>query len=64
MSNEKRSVFKKSGGLRRTMPVHYVPKGGSLAFCGRWSGGVFFTDKADKKHVGCKTCLRALGIKK
>lgn len=54
----KRSVFKKNGGLKRAMPVHYVPRGGSLTFCGRWAGTVF--SNTDEKHVGCKVCLKAL----
>ena len=56
----KRSVFKKSGGLRQRMVVHYVPKGGSLTMCSRSADGVFFNDQKDHKRIGCKVCLRAL----
>ena len=54
-----RSVFKKSGGLRQRMVVHYVPQRSvATTLCGRDRNAVFWNRHA-VRLVGCKVCLKA-----
>lgn len=58
MSN-KRSIWKKSGGLRRAMVMHFVPqRSHSKTLCGRDRNAVFWT-RHNLRLVGCKACLMA-----